>query len=79
MIFQSPIQEFQPQLPRQHQHLHQRHEEEGEKFDLHFDEELTLELVLSVPEKEYTGLITGIVDSEDYLVDVSYSEWFQTS
>ena len=53
-------------------------EEESEKFDLHFDEELTLELVLSVPEKEYTRLIVGIVDSEDYLVDVSYSEWFQT-
>ena len=53
-------------------------EEESEKFDLHFDEELTLELVLSVPEKEYTRLIVGIVDSEDYLIDVSYSEWFQT-
>jgi len=52
--------------------------EESEAFDLNIGRDVTLKLVLNVPENEYTRLIVGILDAEGYLVDVSYSEWFHT-
>jgi len=55
------------------------HQEESEPFDLHFGRDVTKKLVLDVPRNEYTRLIVGILDSEGYLIDVSYSEWFNTS
>lgn len=50
--------------------------EESDAFDLYFGRETSIELILEAPKNVYTRLIVGVLDSEGYLVDVSYSEWF---
>ncbi|KON29796.1 hypothetical protein AC482_05605 [miscellaneous Crenarchaeota group-15 archaeon DG-45] len=52
---------------------------ESEAFNLHLGREATVKLILNAPRNEYTRLIVGILDSDGFLVDESYSEWFQTS
>jgi len=51
---------------------------ESDPFDLHFGREITLEVLLEVRKNEYTRLIIGVLSEEGYLIDKSYSEWFDT-
>ena len=51
---------------------------ETESFDLEFGREITLDVIIEVPENEHTRLIIGVLDSEGYLIDKSNSEWFDT-
>jgi hypothetical protein len=50
----------------------------SDSFNLDFGESETKPLVLQVPRKKRTRLIVGIVDSEGYSIDESYSNWFDT-
>ncbi len=52
---------------------------ESDPFDLNFGRETTITLILSPLDDEYTRLIVGVLDAEGYLIDVSYSEWFDTT
>jgi hypothetical protein len=52
---------------------------ESDPFDLNFGRETTITLILSPLDDEYTRLIVGVLDAEGYLIDVSYSEWFDTN
>ena len=52
--------------------------EESEPFDLNFGRKVTIQLILDVPPNKYTRIIVGILDLEDYLIDKSYSDWFNT-
>jgi hypothetical protein len=52
--------------------------EESEPFDLNIGAKLSRQLVLDVPSNKYTRIMVGVLDSEGYLIDVSYSEWFNT-
>ena len=51
---------------------------ETESFNLEFGREITLDVIVEVPENEFTRLIIGVLDSEGYLIDSSNSEWFDT-
>ncbi|MFA5375162.1 MAG: hypothetical protein WC455_05330 [Dehalococcoidia bacterium] len=51
--------------------------EESQLFDLGPDQSITINMQLDMPQDEYTRLIVQIVDN-DYSVDTSYSEWFDT-
>lgn len=51
---------------------------ETESFDLEFGREITLDVIVEVPENEHMRLIIGVLDSEGYLIDKSNSEWFDT-
>jgi len=51
---------------------------ETESFDLEFGREITLDMIVEVPENEHTRLIIGVLDLEGYLIDKSNSEWFDT-
>ncbi len=53
-------------------------EEESSSFSLSMGNSYTVTLILNVPKNENTRLIVGVVDSEGYSVDESYSEWFDT-
>ena len=52
--------------------------EESKSFNLNFGNSVTITLTLDVPRNEHTRLIVGVLDSDGYLVDESYSEWFDT-
>jgi hypothetical protein len=52
---------------------------ESDPFDLNFGRETTITLILSPLDDEYTRLVVGVLDAEGYLIDVSYSEWFDTN
>lgn len=51
---------------------------ESEAFNLNYGKNVTIRLVLDVPRNKHTRLIVGVLDSDDYLIDESYSEWFDT-
>jgi hypothetical protein len=51
---------------------------ESDSFDINFGNEITLELGNTIPLDEHTRLIVGILDNDGYLIDVSYSDWFDT-
>ena len=51
---------------------------ETESFNLEFGREIILDVIVEVPENEFTRLIIGVLDSEGYLIDSSNSEWFDT-
>ena len=51
---------------------------ESDYFDLNIGKSLSFTLTLDVPENENTRLIVHILDAEDYAIDTSYSEWFDT-
>ena len=53
--------------------------EESEPFDLNFGKETSIILTLNPLSDKYTRLIVGVIDAEGYLIDVSYSEWFNTN
>lgn len=53
-------------------------EETSDSFALNIGNSVTITLLLDVPRNEHTRLIVGIADSEDYSIDESYSEWFDT-
>lgn len=53
-------------------------EEISDSFDLNIGNNVTITLVLDVPRNEHTRLIVGVVDSEGYMIDESYSSWFDT-
>jgi len=52
--------------------------EESKSFNLNFGKSVTITLTLDVPRNENTRLIVQVLDSEGYVVDTSYSEWFDT-
>lgn len=52
--------------------------EESDEFDLQFGRDLTIKLELNVPRSMYTRLIVGVLNEEGYLIDRSYSGWFNT-
>lgn len=52
--------------------------EESVHFDLNIGKSITFTLTLDVPENENTRLIINILDTEGWVVDRSYSEWFDT-
>lgn len=52
--------------------------EESNSFDLNFGAKVSIQLILDVPSNKYTRIMVGVLDSEGYLIDVSYSEWFDT-
>lgn len=51
---------------------------ESDSFYINFGNEITLELGNTIPLNEHTRLIVGILDRDGYLIDVSYSDWFDT-
>lgn len=53
-------------------------EEESTSFSLSIGNSYTVTMILDMPKDEYTRLIVGVVDSEGYSVDESYSDWFDT-
>ena len=52
--------------------------EESNPFDLNIGGKVSIQLVLDVPSNKYTRIMVGILDSEGYLIDVSYSKWFDS-
>jgi len=51
---------------------------ESEPFNLNIGASATVQIELEAPADEHTRLIIGVVGTEGYLLDQSYSEWFDT-
>ncbi len=51
---------------------------ESEPFNLNIGASAKVQIGLEAPQGEHTRLIIGVLSSEGYLLDQSYSEWFDT-
>lgn len=51
--------------------------EKSSSFNCPPNQEVNLEMIIKVPERENTRLVVQIVDNE-YAINTSYSEWFET-
>jgi chaperonin cofactor prefoldin len=51
---------------------------ESDPFDLQFGREVTIDLLLDLPQNEHTRLMIRIYDSDRYYITDSFSEWFDT-
>ncbi|MBC8223164.1 hypothetical protein H8E65_01135 [Candidatus Bathyarchaeota archaeon] len=51
---------------------------ESEPFNLNIGASTTVQIELEAPSSEHTRLIIGVMGTEGYLLDQSYSEWFDT-
>ncbi|MCW3988581.1 MAG: hypothetical protein NWE88_00735 [Candidatus Bathyarchaeota archaeon] len=51
---------------------------ESEPFNLNIGASATVQIELEAPPGEHTRLIIGVMGAEGYLLDRSYSEWFDT-
>jgi hypothetical protein len=51
---------------------------ESEPFNLNIGASATVQIELEAPPGEHTRLIIGVMGAEGYMLDQSYSEWFDT-
>ncbi len=51
---------------------------ESEPFNLNIGASATVQIELEAPPGEHTRLIIGVMGAEGYLLDRSYSEWYDT-